>query len=328
MWYGPFRWGRVFAPLGWLYGVGARLRRASFRLGLRHTEHLAVPVIVVGNIAVGGTGKTPLTIWLANFLKAQGYRPAIICSGYRGGANSWPQQVRPDSDPSMVGDEPVLLARRTHCPVAAGPNRVAAACALAQFETCDVIISDDGLQHYALSREIEIAVVDGTRRHGTGWCMPAGPLREPRGRLRSVDFVVINGVARDGERAMEVRVGALTRVADDSDQLAANALRDAPVHAVAGVGNPDRFFELLRNLSYTVIPHRFPDHHAFQLRDIAFGDERPVIMTEKDAVKCRFFATPHCWYLPITAFPHPSFGTDVLAKLKSSATRVPDGAAN
>ena len=165
------------------------MQRAAYAFGMLRVTRFNVPVVVVGNVTVGGTGKTPLVIWLANRLRQEGYSPGIVARGYRGAARHWPQQVRPDSDPFAVGDEAVVLARRCRCPVSVGPDRVAAVDALLQYHDCDVIISDDGLQHYALGRDVEIVVVDGVRRFGNGYCLPAGPLREPAKRVRSADFV-------------------------------------------------------------------------------------------------------------------------------------------
>jgi len=248
---------------------------------------------------VGGTGKTPLTIWLHKFLKAQRFHPGIVSRGYRGQARHWPQQARADSDPVMVGDEAVVLARHTGGPIAVGPDRHAAAEALIRHHHCDVIISDDGLQHYRLQRDVEIAVIDGIRRHGNGFCLPAGPLREPVSRLKSVDMVVTNGIAGRGEFAMKYIVQPLRPLRDDLRGAVPVAAQGQEIHAVAGTGHPESFFNMLRTQGFRVHRHRFPDHHWFSSKDITFDDERPVIMTEKDAVKCMRFAGPQHWYMPI-----------------------------
>ena len=240
LWYGRPGWGVLLAPLGLLWAQVARLRRAAYRFGVLPSRRFPVPVIVVGNISVGGTGKTPLTVWLAGFLQSKGFHPAIVCSGYGGQARTWPQQVRADSDPAMVGDEAVLIARHTGCPVGAGPDRVAVVEALMKHADSDVLICDDGLQHLALARDIEIVVVDGGRRHGNCLCLPAGPLREPVSRLKSADFVVVNGVPRSGELAMDLRPGELRQVTDSAKRCSPHALRGQPVHAVCGIGNPHR----------------------------------------------------------------------------------------
>ena len=197
----------------------------------------------------------------------------------------------------------------------AGPDRVAAARSLLRESQCDLVVSDDGLQHYRLARDIEIAVLDGERRHGTGWCLPAGPLREPVSRLASVDFVVTKGCAGDGEYEMELSGRLLRKIADDSVTIDPADLPSRTVHAVAGIGNPCQFFARLRDLGLRVSPHAFPDHHPFSAQDIDFRDERPVIMTEKDAVKCRRFANGRHWYLPVDAKVDPALETDLIARL-------------
>lgn len=315
MWYGRYPWGHFLAPLGILYAAASTIRRYLYRLRLASSVQMSAPVIVIGNIAIGGTGKTPLTIWLANYLKRNGFAPGVICSGYGGAARHWPQQVRGDSDPVAVGDEAVLIARQTGCPVAAGRDRVASARALLTYQRCDVLLSDDGLQHYHLARDFEVAVVDGMRRHGTGWCFPAGPLREPRGRLADVDLIVTNGVARLGELGMSLQTEDLRALADEEERRSARAFKGQDVHGVAGIGNPRRFFEQLRNLGLRVLPHAFPDHHKFTPVDLRFGDMLPIIMTEKDAVKCRAFAPDNAWYLPVVAAPESSFGERIISRL-------------
>jgi tetraacyldisaccharide 4'-kinase len=297
-WYGRHPLATVLAPLALCYQSLVWLRRKAYRSGLLRVHRLPVPVIVVGNLSVGGTGKTPLVIWLVKFLEECGYRPGVLTRGYRGIAERWPQQVRPDSDPLMVGDEAVVLAHRCACPVAAGPNRVASGMALIKHANCDILVSDDGLQHYALGRDIEIAVVDGIRRHGNGRCLPAGPLREPLARLDEVDMVVTNGVSPRGEYAMRAIKLPPRMVADREKQGDLASLRRVHVHAVAGIGNPERFFDSLRAEGIEVLPHPFEDHHRFEPADITFNDGLAVMMTEKDAVKCQRFARNEHWFLP------------------------------
>lgn len=316
IWYKKHPLSLCLAPLGWVFCLAVLVRRFAYRARLRPVTRFPIPIIVVGNITVGGTGKTPVVIWLAKFLRANGYRPGIVCRGYGGRASHWPQQVRSDADPRTVGDEAVVLARRARCPVAADPNRVAAVEALISHTDCDVVISDDGLQHLALGRQIEIAVVDGIRRNGNGRCLPAGPLREPIGRLQQVDLIITNGLSGRGEYAMRL-VGATARnVRDERQERPLDSFLDTPVHAVAGLGHPARFFAQLRRAGMHIITHPFADHHDYRRQEIAFNDRLPVIMTEKDAVKCRPFAGSRHWYIPVEAEPHPLFGDRILRLLE------------
>ena len=303
-------------PLSWLFQAVVAVRRWAYRIGVFRSYDVTVPVIVVGNISVGGTGKTPLVSWLVKLLLKAGYHPGIVSRGYGGQAERWPQQVRADSDPNMVGDEPVMLAQRCGCPVVAAPDRVTAARELLKHESCDVIITDDGLQHYRLRRDIELAVVDGERRFGNGHCLPAGPLREPKSRLDEVDFVISNGVANRREFAMTLEVEGLRAVVDDSLKQSFDNFVGQQVHALAGIGNPQRFFQLLRQRGLDVIEHPFPDHHRFQPEDLSFNDGLPILMTEKDAVKCRRFATPQMWYVPVQAHLPEALALRLLQMLK------------
>lgn len=303
-WYGRSPLVTMLRPLSWVYRAAGALRRMFYSAGLLRIARLPVPVIVVGNITVGGTGKTPFVVWLAGLLAREGYTPGIVARGYRGQARHWPQQVRPDADPVVVGDEAVLLARRCACPVAVGPDRVAAAEALLQYHGCDVVISDDGLQHYALGRDIEVVMVDGARRFGNGFCLPAGPLREPVKRLAAADFVVVTGgSALRHEYPLTLHAGTIRNVRRESLAYAPEQFPHRRVHAVAGIGHPARFFRQLKQLDLGLIEHPFPDHHDFSEPDLAFGDGLPVLMTEKDAVKCRRFCHDNCWYLTVDAQP-------------------------
>jgi tetraacyldisaccharide 4'-kinase len=304
----------LLLPLSFLYRLVVALRRAAYRLGLLRTVVLPVPVIVIGNITVGGTGKTPLVVLLAQHLRAKGYRPGIVARGYRGRATSWPQSVSSDSDPLLVGDEPVLLARSSGCPVTVGPDRVEAGLVLVQHG-CNVILSDDGLQHYRLARDIEIAVIDGERRFGNGFCLPAGPLREPVSRLASVAFRVANGVPRSGEYAMALGEEGFFDLKGMRASVQANHFQGRRVHAIAAIGNPGRFFEHLRRLQIDIVAHPFPDHHTFVPADLPFGDGIEIIMTEKDAVKCERFDISG-WYMKVAARPDPKFMEQVLQRLK------------
>ncbi|HEY5719623.1 MAG TPA: tetraacyldisaccharide 4'-kinase [Gammaproteobacteria bacterium] len=301
IWYHGHPLGWPLIPLGWAYALLALFRRRGYQEGVFHSASVPVPVIVVGNLTVGGTGKTPFVAWLVGCLQRFGYRPGVVSRGYGGAARLWPQQVRPDSDPAMVGDEPVLLARHCRCPVAVGPDRAAAARALLEHHGCDVIVADDGLQHYALVRDLEIAVIDGVRRHGNGRCLPAGPLREPRRRLRDVDIIVCNGTPLRGEFGMQLVGDSACRVTAPEERRALAAFSGRRVHALAGIGHPERFFRSLRRQGLEVIAHPLPDHHRFVPEDLDFDDGLPVLMTEKDAVKCEAFAGPDTWFCPVTA---------------------------
>ncbi len=325
-WYARSPWLVLLTPLSLLFRIVVAVRRLAYRLGLLRSRRLPVPVIIVGNITVGGSGKTPLVAWLAGYLQGKGYRPGIVARGYGGTARSWPQQVRRDSDPAIVGDEAVLLAGLTGCPVAVGPDRYAAASALVKYNSCDVIVADDGLQHYALQRDIEIAVIDGVRRFGTGFMLPAGPLREPVSRLRDADLVVVNGLGGGNEYPMKLKRGLLHNLADESRTCRPEAFRQRKVHAVAGIGNPERFFQALREQLGQVETHSFPDHHRFARADILFDDDAPVLMTAKDAVKCRRFATGNEWYLPVTAEMGAEFCASLDALLQERAALNSDSA--
>ena len=304
IWYGgsPCRW--LLAPLGVCYRMIAGLRRLTYRWGIRPVPVLPAPVIVVGNITVGGTGKTPLVIWLAEALRQRGFSVGIVSRGYGGRAGTWPQAVHRDSDPALVGDEPVLLARATNCAVSVGPDRVKAARALLAREQVDVLLADDGLQHHALGRIMEIVVVDGERGLGNGMCLPAGPLREGRGRLARASAVVVNG----GDWGRNEGVGGMFRAtasACDARQITGSAhkplesFRGMSVHALAAIGHPERFFRMLAVAGLRVNPHPLPDHASIDAADLRFDDAGPVLVTEKDAVKCERIAHDDVWCVPI-----------------------------
>ena len=321
-WYAPSPFGALLAPLGWVVGLFAVLRRAAYRAGMRRSWRIGCPVVVVGNLSAGGTGKTPLVIALARFLAGRGLRVGVVCRGYRGTASRWPRKVRSDSDPLQVGDEAVLLARRTGVPVAAGPNRIAAGRILFRRSKCDVILSDDGLQHLRLARDMEIVVVDGARRHGNGRCLPAGPLREPLSRLASVDFVVVNGAAGPGELEMRLEPGPAVNLADANLTRPLDSFRGAPVHAVCAIGHQERFFRTLESRGLTIVRHPFPDHHPFSEAEIRFPDDAPVLMTEKDAVKCERFADSRHWYVPVEAVLSNELEAGLLSTLRERGVAV------
>ena len=315
-WYNKSGLTTILQPFSWLFCLLVQIRRLFYRLKIFSTTQLDVPVIIVGNLTVGGTGKTPMVIELANLLKKNGYRPGVISRGYGGKARTWPQQVRSDGDPTMVGDEAILIARRTNCPMAVGPNRVASAEALLKYTDCNVIISDDGMQHYSLGRDIEIAVIDGIRRYGNEKCLPAGPLREPIKRLDQVNFKITNGIAGPDEFAMSYKAEKLCRADDPAVTLDISSLKNQTVHAIAGIGNPQRFFDNLKLSGLDIIEHAFPDHYPFKKEDLDFGEIQPIVITEKDAVKCQRFYLHNVWYQPIEAILDNQFTEQLLVMLE------------
>lgn len=292
-----------------------RFRRFLYRKGWLKSTRLAVPVIVVGNLTVGGTGKTPLTIALAQHLRQVGYRPGIISRGYGGKKTAQPLVLTADSVADEVGDEAILLYRQSGCPVVVAANRVMAAQWLLQHTDCNLIVADDGLQHYALQRTVEIAVIDGERRFGNANCLPGGPLREPLERLKEVHFKIVNGTAtEEDEIAMFIQAdSAIQLTTGQSKPL--TEFSQFPCHAVAGIGYPPRFFNLLTQQGLTITAHAFPDHHRFKPKDLIFKPSYPVLMTEKDAVKCQAFAQSDYWYVPITVKLPDHFFSQLLALL-------------
>ena len=320
-------WGRRGA-LAWLlwpaslaFGAAVLVRRILYKIRILRSIHPGVPVIVVGNLTVGGSGKTPLAMRIVELLREHGWHPGIVSRGYGGSAaakGGAPREANIASDPAEVGDEPILVARRSGCPVWVAPERSAACRALReQHPECDVIVTDDGLQHYALARDIEICVVDG-RGFGNGFLMPAGPLREPRARLASVDAVVTHERGEVNGYEMRLQGENLVRVTDARDVRPAKSFAGQKVHAVAGIGDPNRFFLHLARFGIKPVPHPFPDHHPFRAEDLEFGDEAPVVMTEKDAVKCRRLAKPNHWVFPVNASLDPGFERWLLEKLSGS----------
>lgn len=314
----------LLIPLSLLFRMAVFVRRQCYQRGLLPVVRLPVPVIVIGNLTVGGTGKTPLVLWTVSFLQRHGYRPGILLRGY-GAASVSPRGVGEHDDPAVVGDEALLLARSARCPVWIGADRAAAGAGLLRARPeCDIIISDDGLQHYALARDLEIALEDN-RGHGNGLMLPAGPMREPASRR--VDATVVNGGAgpgdgtgrsdRSGSTAAGGRVFAMQLAADgffdlDGAPVDISALRGKGLHAVAGIGNPARFFASLRELGLDAVGHAFADHHAYRPQDLTFEHCDFVLMTEKDAVKCAAFNRTDLLVFRIHADPEPSFGDYLL----------------
>ena len=302
-------------PLSLIYGAVVGSRRHFY--AMRKPTRVSLPVVVVGNLSVGGTGKTPLVCWLVARLADLGFKPGVVTRGY-GGSSGSIRLAAPSDPPGVVGDESVLLARRSGVPVAIGRDRPAASQLLVNAG-CDVIVSDDGLQHYALARDCEIVVIDGDRLFGNGRLLPAGPLRENRSRLTAADAVVVNGgrallggalsMRLEAKRALSLIGGAVKRL----DEFAGHS-----VHAVAGIGNPQRFFNMLRARGIEVTGHPLPDHARLQASDISFADGRPVLMTEKDAVKCELIAGPQHWYVPVTA-SFTGAESDALLKIVTEA---------
>lgn len=314
-WYHPhaIRW--LFWPWSLLYRVVLKVRKALFRLKILKQRYLPVPVIIVGNITVGGTGKTPFVIWLAKQLKQAGYRPGIISRGYGGQAEHYPHLVMPNSDPAIVGDEPVIISRHTLCPMAVSPNRYAAGERLLQDYDCNIIIADDGLQHYALGRDIEIVIVDGQRQFGNQLCLPAGPLREPISRLSDVDFIVENHGFNSKNYTMTLSQIYAVNLSDSTIKRPLSSFTGKSVHAIAGIGNPQRFFDQLSSQGLSLITHAFDDHHPYKAEDLNFNDKNPVLMTEKDAVKCQQFSNTNTWYIPIEATVSNQLEQHILQKL-------------
>lgn len=314
-WYRGSPWLWLLYPVSLLFCLLVVVRRALYRLGVLHSHSFAVPVIVVGNITVGGSGKTPLVTFLVELLRSHGYRPGVVSRGYGGMAARWPQSVGAESDARVVGDEAVLLSRRCQCPMVVGPDRVAAIAQLLREYEVDVVLSDDGMQHYRMGRDIEIAVLDGERRLGNGLCLPAGPLREAKGRLKGVDFVVATGTARAGEWAMRLQPCAARALSHDASRPLSTFVGER-LHAVAAIGNPGRFFTTLRAAGLDIVEHPFPDHHPFSAGELDFDDGMSVIMTEKDAVKYFHHANACHWYLPVSAWLDDEFSRQLLVRLE------------
>jgi tetraacyldisaccharide 4'-kinase len=300
----------LLLPLSYLYQLVIFLRHLAYRCHFKKITHFSVLVIVVGNITVGGTGKTPFIIWLAKFLREQGYRVGIVSRGYGGKATQYPQRVVADSDARIVGDEAVLITNKTQCRMMVDPNRVAAVKQLLHEHPSDIVLSDDGLQHYALGRDLEIVITDD-RHFGNGFCLPAGPLREPVSRLNSVPFILENG------RDFNLVPGIIYNLLHPNLSLDLTAANNKTIHAVAGIGNPARFFKTLRSFNLNFIEHPFADHHDYAKKDFQFAKpDDLILMTEKDAVKCRPFADERFWCLPVTAVLQPQLATKLYASIK------------
>lgn len=315
-------------PLSVLFAFLAGLRRWLFAAGVLRAERLPVPVVVVGNIAVGGSGKTPVALWLADELKRHGRKPGIVSRGY-GGSVEGVAEVLPDGDPARFGDEPVLMAGASGCPVFVGRDRPAAGRALlAAYPEVDVLIADDGLQHYRLARDVEVVVVDEATL-GNRLRLPAGPLREGPGRLAGATVVFAHGALSPGLMRVlgatpvfrfHLAGGVFERVGNRRETCLAEAFRGRRVHAMAGIGRPERFFSQLESMGLSIERRPFPDHHAFSAADLAIPDGDVLLMTEKDAVKCATFAPADSWVWPVRAQLAPGAAELIVEKLDGSPT--------
>ncbi|GAC14639.1 tetraacyldisaccharide 4'-kinase [Aliiglaciecola lipolytica] len=305
----------VFFPFTCLFWLLSTTRRLGYKFGWLKSHKIPVPIVVVGNISVGGNGKTPLVVFLANWLIEQGYRPGILSRGYGGNASFYPASVNAQSDVSRVGDEPLLIKQRVSCPVVIDPKRPRGAKYLVEQHQCDIVICDDGLQHYALHRDIEIVVIDGARKHGNGWLLPMGPLRESIHRLTKVDFVINNsGTPSASEMLMEIIPGDLINIKNQRLTKPTTEVEEA-VTAMAAIGNPQRFFTLLERLVEVKQQISFIDHYQFKVGDFPEGT---IVMTEKDAVKCRDMAKDNWWFLPI----HAKLPLDFTQRLKQKLDSI------
>lgn len=335
-WYSDVPVPALMQVLSGPYAVISALRRRAYRAGWLRRTRIGVPVLVVGNLIAGGAGKTPLVIALCQRLHAAGRTPGVASRGHGRRDESVPYWAESNSDPALVGDEPVLIARTAQCLVRVDRDRVAAARALAEAG-CDVVVCDDGLQHYPLARDIEIEVIDGGRRYGNGRLLPAGPLREPATRGADCDFRVVNlaGTQTDavfGEWPMRLSPGA-ARPLRRGCERPLSTFAGRRVHALAGIAEPRRFFEMLKAHDIAVVPHAFPDHHAFVASELEFGSDLPLLMTEKDAVKCTPFAQEHHYSVPVQAQLPEAFWVALLDRVEqvqgeiATAVPAPDDAA-
>lgn len=304
----------VLLPVSAVFYCVSVFRRWLYQLGILTTTHFDVPVIVVGNITVGGSGKTPIVIALVEHFKLHGKKVGVVSRGYKGAHTQGSLWVKPTTQASLAGDEPVLIAHQTQVPVMVNANRVQAVKDLITQCKVDVVISDDGLQHYAMGRAVEMAVIDGKHRFGNGFFLPAGPLRESPSRLKTLDFVINNGAQHFGEITSVLKPVQFVNLATGEEQTL-DFFSHQTCHGVAGIGHPSRFFDTLVDLQITLKPHAFADHHAFTPQDLLFEVHYPILMTAKDCVKCRDFATDQMWYLQVVAELEDDFLTQLTHKL-------------
>ncbi len=314
-WRNPGWLNYLLLPLSTLYVILVKIRQGCYSLGIFRSSQLPVPVIVVGSVSAGGSGKSPLVISLVHHFKAKGYRPGVIARGYGGKSGFWPREVNSHTNAELVGDEPQMIFEMCRVAVVVGPDRVQNGRYLVDKLECDVLISDDGFQHFALKRAVDIAVIDGEFGFGNGWCLPAGPLREPESGIHRAHIVVINSLSnaqftvrcdalaaktsgRERPCAMRMELLEMVNLVDNRRRNLSQCAGQR-VHAVAGTGNPARFFSQLESKGIKITPHSFPDHHGYIEDDLRFGDERPVLMTEKDGIKCRNMAVAkNIWVVP------------------------------
>ncbi len=317
LWYSKNIFSILLLPFSYLYLIFYSLHRLLYRLKIKKIFYSPIPVIGVGNITVGGTGKTPFTIELSNILLREGYRPGIVSRGYKGKSKYYPRIVTMDCDPSLVGDEPALIRMKTNCPVVIAPKRSQAIRLLIEKYDCNVIILDDGLQHHALHKDFEIMLMDEARKFGNGFCLPAGPLREPLDRISRLDFLIIHGKSTDSLYSMSLKAENFYNLLDTSITWNSQLFKNKIIYAVAGIGHPKRFFTSLQSLGLQFIEKIFPDHHNYKEKDLIFCKrEDLLIMTEKDAIKCKQFAKENYWVLPVSCEINTKFIEDFLKKLK------------
>ncbi len=298
----------ILWPVSILFRFLSGARRLLYKLGILQSWRVSVPVIVVGNISVGGTGKTPVVVALVEWLKLQGYKPGVISRGYGGADRALPLILQSDSKPIVVGDEPVLISRRTDVPVCVFPNRIQSAQHLLEHTDCDVLVADDGLQHYALQRDLEIIVIDAQKLHGNGFCLPAGPLREPECRIDTDAFALYNREQEsDDGKSFTLKAGNFVALGNLTEQ-GTEAFAGREVLACVGTASPERFFRTLTALGLKLNTRVFADHHQFVAQDFKNTGNLPIVMTEKDAVKCTEFGLKNAWYLPVeTQLPDQLF---------------------
>ncbi len=316
-------------PVSLIYCAIASLRRVAYARGIISATRFSEPIIAVGNLTVGGTGKTPFTIWLANHLRGHGFRPGVVSLGYGRRDISSTLIVCPDSDPEEVGDEPIVIAKRTRTPVAVAKKRSDAVRLLLDTTDCDIFVCDDALQHYSLAADLSIALIDASTRFGNGFCLPAGPLREPQSRLDSVALKLVKGEGRGDEHLMRYEIAQVINVKDNEIMQPAEFLVGRKITAIAGIANPNSFFDMLQRSGIESTRISFPDHHQFTENDFDSIDQNDVtlVMTEKDAVKCREFARENWWYVAIDATVSEKFVallSDRISELKHPQTGIED----
>lgn len=310
----------LLLPFSVIFGFVVALRRWSYKRGILKSFYFHAPIIVVGNITVGGTGKTPFVISLVKFLKEQGYRPGIVSRGVGGNVSTKARFVKVDDVANDVGDEALLLIQKTQCPMVVCKDRVAAVRTLLNKTQCNIVISDDGLQHYRLQRSLEIVMVDHERQFGNQYLLPAGPLREPISRIKNADFIVVNGGSQQDEYTLTLEPDEFVSLSTQN-KISLHEFANKKVHAVSGIGHPQRFFKTLQRLGLNLIPHIFPDHHLYQKHELNFSEKLPIVMTEKDAVKCLVFADNDYWYLNIIPKMNEKLEQSLLLKLKFLETQ-------